>query len=133
MNTKEEKLSLLTEMISFAKSDNELNEAEYNFLVAVANHIGINKTEFDGLMENPAPHKALKPESARIVQFHRLVLLMNIDQKIKDEELVRLHEIGLKMGLHPDAINKVLDVMDSYENKVVPPNVLIDIFKTHYN
>lgn len=133
MYSKEEKLSLLTEMINFALSDNTINDIEYNFLLGVAEQIGVEKTEFDTLFENPAPHRPIKSEGDRIVQFHRLVLLMNVDQEIREEELIKLHEFGLKMGLHPSAITKVLEVMHKYENNIVPPQVLLDIFKTYYN
>lgn len=133
MKSKAEKLSLLTEMIAFAKSDTKVNEVEYNFLLAVASQIEVSKADFDRLFQNPAPHKPIASESERIVQFHRLVLLMNIDQDIRDEELVRLHEFGLRMGLNPNAIDKVLQVMGDYENNVVPPDVLLSIFKTYYN
>ena len=101
--------------------------------MAVANQIDISKDEFDRLFQDPAPHKPISPESERIVQFHRLVLLMNIDQEIRKEELIRLHEFGLRMGLNPNAIDKVLQVMGDYENNVVPPDVLLGIFKTYYN
>jgi uncharacterized tellurite resistance protein B-like protein len=133
MKSKAEKLSLLTEMIAFAKSDTKVNEVEYNFLLAVAGQIEISKADFDCLFQNPAPHKPIASESERIVQFHRLVLLMNIDQEIREEELIRLHEFGLRMGLNPNAIDKVLQVMGDYENNVVPPDVLLSIFKTYYN
>ena len=133
MRSKENKLSLLSEMITFANTGGGVNDAEYNFLLAVANQIGVSKEEFDALFKAPAPRKTLVSESERIVQFHRLVLLMNVDGEISNDELVKLHEFGLRMGLHPDAITQVLKVMHNYENKVVPPDVLLSIFKTYYN
>ena len=75
----------------------------------------------------------LKSHSERIVQFHRLVLLMNLGQNIKDRELIKLHNFGLRMGLSHESINKVLDLMESFPNKIIPPDFLIDIFKIQYN
>ncbi len=37
------------------------------------------------------------------------------------------------MGLSQESINRVLDLMESFPNKIVPPDVLIDIFKVQYN
>jgi hypothetical protein len=37
------------------------------------------------------------------------------------------------MGLNHDAINRVLDLMESFPNRMVPPDFLIDIFKVQYN
>ena len=128
-----EKLSLLSEMIAFARIDKTLKDIEYNFLLAVAKQLGITREDFDYLLDNPVTHINLKSHSERIVQFHRLVLLMNLDKHISDKELVKLHNFGLRMGLSHESINKVLDLMESFPNKIIPPDFLIDIFKIQYN
>lgn len=137
MINKLEKLSLLSEMIAFAKYDNEINRIEYNFLLGVAKQLGISQHDFDYLLENPIDYTHLKSHSERIVQFHRLVLLSNIEQKFGDSDSLRgatkLYNFGLRMGLSHESITKVLYLMESFPNKVVPPDVLIDIFKTQYN
>jgi hypothetical protein len=58
---------------------------------------------------------------------------MNVDQVQDDIEITRLHNMGLSMGLPPTAIDQVLEVMHLYPNNVVPPEVLINIFKAYYN
>ena len=68
-----------------------------------------------------------------IVQFHRLLLLMNVDNEQHKKEIEKLHNIGLWMGLPPSAITQVLEVMHQYPNKVVPTDVLLRIFRAHYN
>ena len=120
-------------MISFAKVDKTIKESEYNFLLGVALQLGIDKETFDSLFDNKAEKIMLKSQADRILQFHRLVLLMNVDQDQNELEVGKLHNIGLGMGLPPSAIEQVLTVMHKYPNKVVPPDVLINIFKAHYN
>lgn len=133
MINRAEKLSLLSEMIAFARIDNTLKEIEYNFLLGVAKQLEITQEDFNYLLENPVTHINLKSHSERIVQFHRLVLLMNLNHDISHKELVKLHNFGLRMGLGHEAINKVLDLMESFPNKIIPPDFLIDIFKIQYN
>ena len=128
-----EKLSLLSEMIAFARIDKTLKEIEYNFLLGVARQLEITRDDFDYLLDNPVTHINLKSHSERIVQFHRLVLLMNLDEDITNKELVKLHNFGLRMGLSHESICKVLDLMESFPNKIIPPDFLIDIFKIQYN
>ena len=128
-----EKLSLLSEMIAFARIDNSLKEIEYNFLRGVAKQLEITSEDFDYLLDNPVTHIHLKSHSERIVQFHRLVLLMNLDQDIEDKDLIRLHNFGLRMGLSHESTNRVSDLMESFPHKIIPPDFLIDIFKTQYN
>ena len=128
-----EKLSLLSEMIAFAQTDENIKSIEYKFLSGVAKQLEISQEDFDYLFKYPVSYVHLKSHSERIVQFHRLVLLMNLDKNISNKELVKLHNFGLRMGLSHESINKVLDLMESFPNKVVPPDFLIDIFKVQYN
>lgn len=133
MSTYEEKLSILSEMIAFAKADDVLRVSEYSFLVGVASNLGIEKGVFDGLLKEKAKKKVLKTQAERIVQFHRLVLLMNVDSEQHQAEVRKLHNIGLSMGLPPSAISQVLEVMHQYPDKIVPPKVLLNIFRAYNN
>ncbi|WP_452228888.1 MULTISPECIES: TerB family tellurite resistance protein [unclassified Lacinutrix] len=128
-----EKLCLLSEMIAFAKCDKMIKSIEHKFLLGVAKQLHISREDFDYLIANPIDYTHLKSHSERIVQFHRLVLLMSIDGDINDKEIIKLHNFGLRMGLNHESINKVLYLMESFPNKMVPPDVLIDIFKVQYN
>lgn len=133
MGTHEEKLSILSEMIAFARIDHSLKQSEYGFLLKVARSLGVGKEVFDGLLKQKSPKVRLKTQAERIVQFHRLILLMNIDQEQHRKEINTLYNIGLKMGLPPAAISQVLEVMHRYPDNIVPPDVLINIFKAYYN
>lgn len=128
-----EKLSLLSEMIAFAQADESIKTIEYKFLLGVAKQLEISEEDFEYLIKYPVNYVHLKSHSERIVQFHRLVLLMNLDKEITNKELVKLHNFGLRMGLSHESINRVLDLMESFPNKIVPPDFLIDIFKVQYN
>ncbi|PIB26920.1 hypothetical protein [Maribacter sp. 4G9] len=133
MNTLKEKLSILSEMIAFARIDNTLKQSEYDFLFNVAQNLDISKKEFDALFEMEVEHIIPKSQADRLVQFNRLILLMNIDNENNLKEIERLHDIGLRMGLPPSAIEQVLSIMHEYPNKIVPPEIIINIFKAHYN
>jgi iron-sulfur cluster repair protein YtfE (RIC family) len=133
MSTHKEKLSILSEMIAFAKVDNTIKQAEYDFLFNVAQQLEVSKKEFDSLFNKQVEYVLPKSQAERLVQFHRLVLLMNVDGHNDLEEIKRLHDIGLVMGLPPSAIGQVLSIMHKYPNNIVPPEVIIEIFKAHYN
>lgn len=128
-----EKLSLLSEMIAFAKNDNNIKSIEYRFLQGVARQLEISQEDFEYLFLHPVTYVHLKSHSERIVQFHRLVLLMNLGHSADPKQLVKIHNFGLRMGLSHESINRVLDLMESFPDKVVPPDFLIDIFKVQYN
>jgi len=130
---KEAKLSLLSDMIALAKASEGIKPIEFNFLIAVASQLGISETELSELTYSSTKKVVIQPESQRILHFHRLVLLMNVDQQTDENELLIVKNFGLRLGLSQDAVNKVLDIMDNYPNKVVPPDVLISIFKAQHN
>ena len=128
-----EKLSLLSELIAFAKADKFLKRIEYNFLLSIAKQLDISREDFDYLIEHPVNYVNLKSHSERIVQFHRLVLLMHIDQERSKAEIAKIYNYGLRMGLNHDSITRVLYLMEGFPNMMVPAEVLIDIFKVQYN
>ncbi|OIQ19392.1 TerB family tellurite resistance protein [Lacinutrix sp. MedPE-SW] len=133
MPNRVQKLSLLSEMIAFAKSDTQLKKIEYNFLLGVAKQLDISREDFDYLIDHPINYIHLKSHSERIVQFHRLVLLMHIDQERTREEVAKLYNYGLRMGLNHESITRVLYLMEGFPDMMVPAEVLIDIFKVQYN
>jgi len=128
-----EKLSLLTELIKLARCDHEVREQEYNFLLTIAQSLHVRKEDLDSLFDQYIDFTPPKSEFERILQFHRLVLLMNIDIETSELEVVFLKDIGIRLGLSPKATNKVLAEMNNYPDKVIPPERLIEIFKEQYN
>lgn len=133
MHNRLEKLSLLSEMIAFVQTDSNIKAIEYHFLLSIAKQLEISEEDFNYLFENPATHVHLKSHSERIVQFHRLILLMNFSDETSSKQLQKIHNFGLRMGLSHEAINRVLDLMESFPDNIVPPDFLIDIFKVQYN
>lgn len=71
MDTLQEKLSLLQEMIAFALVDGELHDREYDFLEIVSKELEIEKETFLKLFENRGKTIVIKDEFNRICQFYR--------------------------------------------------------------
>lgn len=128
-----EKLSLLTQLIQLAKVDSDIRDSEYQFLSAIANQLGVSSEEFNGLFDEYISFQPPAYEFDRIVQFHRLVLLMNIDQVIDEKQLNMIKTMGVRLGLQPLAVAEVLDTMHDYPNNMLPPEKLIAIFRTFQN
>ncbi|WP_010521984.1 TerB family tellurite resistance protein [Aquimarina agarivorans] len=131
--THKEKLSLLSEMIELAKSDNELKNSELAFISLVAASLGITKDEVVNLIDNPVKKVILNSEFERIVQLHRLILVMNIDEQTNLKEIIAIKNVGLRMGLPPQAIDEVFQEMMKHKDRIIPTNVLMQIFKKFHN
>ncbi len=133
MAEENEKLGLLTQLVQLAKADNEVRESEFQFLFSLASQMGITKEDFLRLFEENIDFQPPRLEAERIVQFQRLILLMNVDLEIDEREMSYIRNVGIRMGLQPSATNTVLREMHNYKNKIVPPARLIEIFSTYHN
>ncbi|MBL4861992.1 MAG: TerB family tellurite resistance protein [Crocinitomicaceae bacterium] len=119
--------------MKLAQSDDHIRDSEFQFLHTIADQLGVTDQDFKGLFDTYIKFTPPKLELDRIVQFQRLILLMNIDQDIDVKEMDYVRNLGIRMGLHPGATDEVLSVMHKYENKALPPEELLRIFKTFHN
>ncbi|MGV3631062.1 MAG: TerB family tellurite resistance protein [Bacteroidota bacterium] len=130
---KTEKLSLMTELIKLARADQEVREAEHQFLMAIALQLQITPEDFKALFEQYIDFTPPQNEFDRILQLQRLILLSNVDLQNNEKEIAFIKEVGINMGLNPMAVDEVLNRMHDYENKIIPPDKLIEIFTRSYN
>ena len=133
METTQEKISLLQEMISFALIDGELHDREYDFIEIVAYELGIDKETLHKLYENKGEVKLIKDELNRICQFYRLALLMRCDEVLHERERIKINEIGINMGLDPYAIKRVLKLIEDSPDHMVDGQILIKLFSEQLN
>ncbi len=133
MDSYQEKISLLQEMIAFALIDGELHDREYDFLEIIAQELEIEKEVFLQLFQNRGEIIVIKDEFHRICQFYRLALLMHCDGVLHEREQIKINEIGINMGLNPFAMKRVLHLMKTSPNRMVPSEVLLAVFTEQHN
>ncbi len=133
MESRAEKISLLSDMIAFAIVDSELHDKEYDFILLLSNELGIEKSAFLDLFRKRDKIIPIKNQFSRIVHFYQLSLLMYCDEIIHKYEDVSIHKIGLRLGLNPTAMNRVLDLMKCAPNHIIAPEKLICIFEEQLN
>ena len=133
MDSYQEKIALLKEMIAFALVDGELHDREYDFLEIVSKELEIEKETFLKLFENRGETIVIKDEFNRICQFYRLALLMHCDGILHEREQIKINEIGINMGLNPYAMKRVLHLMKTSPNRMVEGEVLLSVFSEQHN
>ncbi len=133
MNSNEEKMSLLSEMIAFAVIDGELHDREYDFLLMVSQELQVDKETFLKLFERRNEIKVIKDEFHRILHFYRLALLMHCDGVLHEHERIAINEIGINMGLNPNAMKRVLHLMEQSPDQMVEGDVLLGAFQEQLN
>ncbi len=126
-------MSLLSEMIEFAKVDGELHEREIEFLSLVAHELQIDKPVFIQLFRQQSDIHVIKSETQRIHQFYRLALLIHCDGKLHERENIAIKQLGINMGLSPAAMNKVLELMKASPTGMIEAEDIIGAFKEQHN
>jgi uncharacterized tellurite resistance protein B-like protein len=133
MNTRLEKINLLSEMIAFSLVDGRLHEREYQFVWIVAQELRISKNEFNELFHQELPTGVIKSEFERIQQFYRLALLMHVDGVLHQKEEEAIRQIAINMGLNPSATSRILMLMKTSPSAIIPAEVLMNHFQEQLN
>jgi len=129
----DKKLSVLKELIKLARVDSEVREMEYRLMLSMAELLGVEKEHFDMLFDEYIEFTPPASEFDRILQFHRLVLVANVDLKVNSKEINQLKQCGIQLGLRPEAVDRVIQEMDKHENGMIPTQTMLQIFQTYHN
>lgn len=115
------------------KADGKIKSSEIEFIQKLAKRMDISDRELIDLFENPQPSRPAFSEVERITHFYKLILMMNVDNETHDSEIVALKNFGLKMGIRPVIADQILKKMEQFEEKLIPAEELLKIFKIYYN
>ena len=99
----------------------------------IAEELQIDKDAFKNLFHQEEYPVIIKLEFERIQQFYRLALLMHSDGVLHEREQIKIHEIGINMGLNPHAIKRVLKAMLDSPNSMIPAEFLLEVFQEQLN
>ena len=99
----------------------------------IADELQLDKRDFHNLFHQEEYPIVIKSEYERIQQFYRLALLMHCDGVLHEREQIKIHEIGINMGLNPHAIKRVLKAMENSPNKIISPEFLLEVFQEQLN
>lgn len=134
-NNHNDKLILLQKMIELAKVDGKINEDEKAFLFRMADFLNISEIELNTFIANGIDKKLTFPktETDRIFLFQSLLLMTGVDFKWEISEINFCIEIGMFLGLNPDAVRTLIQTVKNKNGEVVSPEEVIKIFKVAYN
>ncbi len=133
LDVDQEKLSLLSDMIAFAVIDGVLHDKELDFIELVAIELSVKKDDLYSLFKNQKKSLILKDETERICHFYRLALLMHCDDILHTNEYIRIHELGIQMGLNPQAMKRILKIMEKNDNKMISASLILSAFQEQHN
>ncbi|TYC17113.1 TerB family tellurite resistance protein [Bizionia gelidisalsuginis] len=131
MSNRIEKICLLSDIMAFIKSDKIIESIDFEFILDIAQFLKVSQEDFDYAITNAIYRTETNNFNNRILHFYNLVSLLPIEYS--QRELEKLFTFGLKMCLSHELVTKVLYLIESFPNRRVPKEVLIDAAKVQYN
>lgn len=117
----EEKKCYAASLIKLAQADGELLTSENMWLNFVTISLGISPTELKEISENldKFSFQTPKTEKERFFMFFRLVQLMKVDLNIDEKELKICKDLGARLYLNTNKVEKALEFVKQNERKLI--------------
>lgn len=133
MYTYQQKVNHLKMLYHAANSDGSYKKSEKIFIRRVAENLGIDIKELENI--DFKDFDLILPEKEYLLYslFHRLALVMLVDSEMNGSERHFCLDMGVRMGLHPQSVNEVLDHIISNGAFEASPSSIIEIFKKYSN
>ncbi len=131
--TKEQKLSLLSELIRLANADGEHRDEEYDMLHLVAQTLEVEPMEMEELFLRSAQFHPPKEEVKRIVVFYHMLRIVWADDHLDPDEVHLLRELGAQLSLPIQAMDTAIKRSKIYPQGNIPDQEWIEIFQVHHN
>ncbi|MEO7992672.1 MAG: TerB family tellurite resistance protein [Chryseolinea sp.] len=131
MDNHQQKISHLKALFHLATADGELSKSELVYIMNVAERLGINREEilnFDG--SEPA---LVLPDlqHTHYAIFHRLAIVIMIDNVASESEKRYCFNLGVKMGLHPNAVGEIIEHVVTEGPMKANPTAILAIFRKY--
>jgi uncharacterized tellurite resistance protein B-like protein len=133
LDTHDQKISHLNALYHIACADNDLSELEIVYIRKVAERLGVTLTDVPDLKKTEPDLDLPNREYKIYALFHRLALILTIDGKAEEKERQYCFNLGIKMGLHPNAIQEIIDYAILHGALNTTPKEVMTIFRKYLN
>jgi hypothetical protein len=131
LDTHAQKISLLRSLYHLASADDELKKVELVYIKNVAKFIGVDAAELEALQPGEPDLELPDREYKVYAIFHRLAAIIMIDGDISPREHRYCFNLGIKMGLHPNAIGEIIKLIAEKGVMNAMPSEVMDIFRKY--
>jgi len=131
MDSHQQKISHLRALYHLACADKVLTDAEGEYIKNVAERLGIPLEELSKLDPYEPTLELPNREYKNYILFHRLALIVMIDNTLSERERQYCFNLGIKMGLHPNAVGEIIDYIASQGTIDSKSSEVMAIFKRY--
>ena len=134
MDTHQQKISHLKALYHLATADNVLSKVEGIYIKNVAERLGVDIDELKNFDPRIEPTLELPDREYKVYAlFHRLAIIIMIDNLIDEQEKRFCFSMGIKMGLHPNAVGEIIDHVIAHGSMNTTPAEVMGIFRKYLN
>lgn len=134
MDNHQQKISHLEALYHLAAADGILSKVEGIYIKNVAERLGVSLDDLMNFDPKIEPTLELPDREYKIYAlFHRLAIIIMIDNVIDEREKHYCFTMGIKMGLHPNAVGEIIDHVVARGSMNVTPAEVMDIFRKYLN
>lgn len=129
------KKSLVALLISLAKADNIIDQAEIEFINDVGHKIGLSGEDIESVWGNELdfPMNVPASERHRITILYQLINLMKSDGEVSPEEENFVRHSGKLLHLNEILIEEFIILAKRNDTRTLSPDVFMENFKKYLN
>jgi hypothetical protein len=131
MDSQQQKISHLRALYHLACADKVLTDVEGEYIKNVAERLGIPLEELSKLDPYEPTLELPNREYKNYILFHRLALIVMIDNVLSERERQYCFNLGIKMGLHPNAVGEIIDYIAAQGTIDSKSSEVMAIFKRY--
>jgi hypothetical protein len=130
LDTINQKISHLNALYHLASADNDICEVELVYIRKVAERLGIDLSEQK--LKKTEPELDLPNREYKVYGlFHRLALILMVDNNSTETERRYCFNLGIRMGLHPNAIQEIIAFVTTHGAMSTTPQEVMAIFRKY--
>ena len=117
----DEKKCYVATLLKMANADDKLTAAENMWLGFVTVSMGVKPSELDEIKANIDKFNFQLPstEKDRFFMFFRVIQLMKVDLNIDEKELEMCRNLGSRLNINREKVDKVLTFVKSKEKELI--------------
>ena len=129
------KKTLIAILIGLSEADGDYNDNEIALIKDTGLKMGLTLEEIKSVKAKPNGFEYKLPHdiSLRMKMFFYLLFMIRVDGVIDIREKQILKKFGFKLCLNPDLMNEMIDVLELYNNKPLPNNIIAEKIKKYLN
>ncbi len=134
--TQEEKNKVLLKMmVQVSRSDHNLAQKEFAYLVHVCNQLSLDTELIREYSAAPEDLREFLPQSEeeRMQILYHLLFVMKADEIIQPEEERKLYDFAFRLGFSEPMTRDFIQILKDSPMDVIPTAALLDVIRKYLN